>query len=147
VELSEETTTAAEALARFRGDRGITASGDDAARFIVPIGPLRLSFPNPGKLRLHDLHHILSGYDNDLLGEAEVSCLELRGGGLNWIITVLCLGAIALGLLLAPRRMLRAWRAAKGVRTVYSLPHTEAEILSWSLARLRAELRIPAPAS
>ena len=137
--------TVGEALRAFRRSRGIEDDGDTADTFVVPIGPLRAVFPNPGKLRLHDLHHVLTGYDTSVLGEAQVSCLELRGGGVTPLIGFLCVGAIGIGMLMAPRTMLAAWRRAKGVRSVYVLEIPEAELMAWPLDRLRAELRIPEP--
>ena len=108
--------TVGEALTAYRSERGIDPAGDHAETFVVPIGPLRRTFPNPGKIPLHDLHHLCNGYDTSLIGEAEVSCFELRGGGVTPLIAFLCAGAIVLGLALGPRRVLAAWRRARGDR-------------------------------
>ena len=135
--------TVGEALTAFRRARGIDDAGDTADTFVVPLGPLRAVFPNPGKLRLHDLHHVLTGYDTSVLGEAQVSCLELRGGGVTPLIGLLCVGAIGIGLLMAPGTIVAAWRRAAGVRSVYVLDVPEDELMAWPLERLRAELRIP----
>jgi hypothetical protein len=63
---------------------------------------------------MHDVHHVVTGYGTDLVGEAEVSAWELRRGlrGLGvYVGSIIVAGAFA-GLLAAPWRTLRAWRAS-----------------------------------
>src|SRR5690349_8355026 len=101
-----------ERVEQYLRDSGYSADGYEERRFRVSVGPLVLTFPNPGRLRYHDLHHVVSGYRTGLVGEAEVSIYELRGGCPTKLILFLCLGSIGIGTLLSPRRVVKAWRNA-----------------------------------
>src|SRR5688572_8857886 len=103
---------------KYLTDNGYSTDGYTDSRFKVSVGPLVLNFPNPGKLPYHDLHHVVSGYDTGLVGEAEESVYELRGGCPTAIILFLCLGSIAIGAVLSPRRVWRAWRDVRGTSTL-----------------------------
>ena len=62
-------------------------------------------------MRLHDLHHIATGYDTSWTGEAEIAAWELASGCRGYVAAwVLDLASIPLGLVIAPRRLLRASR-------------------------------------
>jgi ubiquinone biosynthesis protein Coq4 len=101
-----------------------------------------ISLPNPGLLPWHDLHHVVTGYGTGLVGEAEISAYELRGGCKSVMVFILCLGAIFFASFIAPRRIWRAWRRAKNARTLYytSLPYEE--VLNMNLVDLRRHLGI-----
>jgi len=113
--------------------------------------PLRV--PNPPRHRwaimLHDLHHVATGYATDLVGEAEVSAWECRAGlaPLGLYTGAIVASLALLGLLVAPRRTIRAWRASRR-RSLFVLsdsgPGTGyAEILSMRVAELRRLLGVP----
>jgi hypothetical protein len=64
-------------------DAGVDADAD--ARWVwIKIGPIPFAYPNTkARKRLvqaHDLHHLLTGYDTGLLGEAELGAWELGTG-------------------------------------------------------------------
>jgi hypothetical protein len=50
----------------------------------VEFGPITVPIPNtPARVRAvgyHDLHHIVTGYDTNFVGEAEISAWELGAG-------------------------------------------------------------------
>lgn len=86
----------------------------------VPVFPLFGLLPS---LTLHDLNHLISGYDLSLRGEIENAAWELGSGGCGryvfwWVdrsfITLL-------GLLSMPRAVIRAFRAGRGQRNLYRL--------------------------
>jgi hypothetical protein len=130
-------TTAANALAEWRQARGRGVGEEDRTRiFWVALGPLTLPVPHPGKLRWHDLHHVVLGYETDVIGEIEISAFELRTGVKSLMVLLLCLAGVALGLFVAPRRTLRAWREAKGRRNLYGLPWEE--LKEWPMSEVRA---------
>jgi hypothetical protein len=94
-----------------------------------------LPVPHPGRIDEHDLHHVILGVDSDLAGEAAVSAFEMRTGPPTLGIALLCVGAIALGLIVAPRRTGAAWRRAAGCRNCYGVDVDVAR--GWSVDDLR----------
>lgn len=129
-------STAGEALAAWRAAHGRSAEEEDRARlFWVALGPLTLPVPHPGQLRWHDLHHLVLGYQTDVIGEIEISAFELRTGVRTPMVLFLCLAGVALGLVVAPLRTIRAWRSARAKRNVYGIPW--GELRAWPMEALR----------
>lgn len=108
-------------------------------------------------IRLHDLHHVATGYGTDHVGEGEISAWEARRGlraiGL-YVGSIVTAGAL-LGFVLAPRRTLAAFRASKAA-PLWALATGGAEgdggareldyerLLDMSVGDLRAMLGVPA---
>lgn len=134
----DDAMTARDARDRFLRESGLDARGYDAPDFPVHVGPVTLRFRNPGLLPWHDLHHVATGYGSDLLGEAEISAFELRGGGATPLVRLLCVGAIAIALCIAPRRVIEAWRRARGVRSLYRSRLPYERLLGMRVGELRA---------
>lgn len=88
------------------------------------MGPIPFPFPNTAgrvaAVRFHDLHHVLTGYDTDFLGELEISAWEIgancRGQLFAWQIN---LGGLAGGMLFAPRRTAAAFFRGLCSQTLY----------------------------
>lgn len=129
------------ALAAFFAAHGLDRGGYAADRLVVRLGPLKLPFPNPGYLPFHDLHHLAIDAPPRFWGEVEVSALELRSGCPTWLIWLLCVGALALGGLLAPRRVWRMWKRYAGCENLYR-GHEYQELLSLDVAGLRRRMRL-----
>ena len=96
----------AESLEQWQGVRWIKARIGTRAVPILPVIGYRQA------LQLHDVHHMLTGYSTRFRGELELAAWELASGGCGlhlpfWVDRIL---AFALGLVLCPRRVLRAWR-------------------------------------
>ena len=127
-----------DALSVLTGESGV--SSYRSARFVVPLGPLRLVFPNPGKLPLHDLHHVALGVPMTFWGEVEVSVFEIRSGVPSALIALLCVSAIALGSLLAPCRVRAWWRQYRGCKNAYAEAARYHWLLDLSVNDLRHEL-------
>jgi hypothetical protein len=104
------------------------------------LGPVPMPFPNtPGRVgavRYHDLHHVLTGYDTDIVGEFEISAWEIAAGCKGFVAAwQLNLGGMFGGLLIAPRRTLRAFLRGRHSGTLYG------EDLETLLAARVGELR------
>jgi hypothetical protein len=138
-----EMPTVREQRERYFAENGFGTSAYDAAVFRVRVGPICLPFPNPGLLPFHDLHHVLTGYGTGLIGEAETSAFELRTGCPSPIVLMLCIGSIAIGLFLAPRRIRCAWRSARDVASLYGSTIALDDLLDLEITELRRRLRIP----
>jgi hypothetical protein len=110
---------------------------------------VRFRVPNTTRhrwaIRLHDLHHVATGYGTDLVGEAEVSAWELGRGlrGLGLYVGAIVLGGAAAGLVFAPARTLAAWRAARRRGSLFQSERRYEELLAMSVGELRAELGLP----
>ena len=128
---------------RYLAENGYSADSYEEPRFKVKVGSLTLNFPNPGRLPYHDLHHVVSGYGTGLVGEAQESVYELRGGCPTNLIRFLCFGSIAIGMLLSPAAIIRAWRQTKGSKTLYDSTIPYAALLEMDIAELRILLNIP----
>lgn len=135
-----------EARQRYFETLGTSGIDYDAWWITLPIYGVHIGIPNPpahGRaLRLHDLHHVLTGYDTSILGECEISAWELAGGS-GWYVAALGfdLAGCGLGLLLAPRRTLQAFARGRRSRNLFRLGYSDA-LLSRSVEEVRCELSI-----
>ena len=136
--------TVREARDRYLAEHGLDVSSYDSPTFTIHVGPWPLRLPNPGFLPYHDLHHVATGFGSGFVGEAEISAYELRAGCRSALIHLLCIGAIAGALFVAPRRVLRAWSGARGARTLYYSDLPYETLLGMTVAELRHHLRLPA---
>ena len=110
------------------------------------LGPLPLGFPNSASrqraIPLHDLHHVATGYATTWVGEAEIGAWEVAGGCTDhWAAWVLNAGAMAYGLVIAPRRIYRAFMRGRRSRTLYHLGWDES-LLELSVSDLKRRLRV-----
>lgn len=132
---------------QFFNGIGFRVEDYSAPTYTVKILGVPLKFPNTKAHRwatpLHDLHHILTGYRPDWIGEAEIGAWELRAGCRTLVVYWLDLSGVVIGMLLAPGRVLRAFRAAKGCRTLYRNPELCEPLLRMTLPEARVALGIP----
>jgi hypothetical protein len=127
---------------RYLADNAFTLEGYTAPTATIKVAGRYWTFPNtPNRqqaLPWHDLHHVATGYGTDLVGEAEI-----RTGCTSFIAYYLNATAMLGGLFLAPRRLWRAWAAAKGCRSFYRHPMPYDDVLNLTLGEMRAYLGIP----
>jgi hypothetical protein len=127
---------------RYLADNSLTLDSYAERGFPVYVANRVVRLPNPGLLHLHDLHHVVTGYGTGLVGEAEISAYELRAGCRSLMVYLLCVGAILCALFVAPGRVVRAWRRARGARTLYYSTTPYETLLDMSVAELRRHLNI-----
>jgi len=135
--------TVREGRDRFLADHSLDLDSYTAPGYLLAIGRLRVPLPNPGLLSLHDLHHVATGFGSGLLGEAEVSAFELRAGCRSFMVHILCIGAVLLGMIIAPRRIMGVWKRSRGARTLYHTAIPYDALLDMDLVELRQLLGIP----
>jgi hypothetical protein len=117
--------TLREARARYFADNGFGESGGyDEPWVDFKIGSVPMPFPNTKQrvraVRYHDLHHVLTGYETDFVGELEISAWEIAAGCKSFAAAwVLNLGGIAAGVVRAPRRTFAAFVRGRRHRTLY----------------------------
>lgn len=94
----------------------------------------------------HDLHHIVTGYATDALGEMEVQAFALGNLGFRTSLLILTFAAV-----LRPHGLPPIWKYAKRLRAAYRRGQQSANLFSVRYERffeaptesLRAALRIP----
>ena len=95
-------------------------------------------------VKLHDLHHVLTGYPTSWTGEGEIGAWELASGCRNhWAAWYLNFSAALIGLLIAPRRVLSAFRRGRRERNLYGGELSDA-LLEETVGAARARLGIVA---
>lgn len=138
----------AEARDRYLAENGFSTRAYTETRSTLRFLGLTFHIPNSeGRRRglpLHDLHHVALGYGTDEVGECEISAWEFRHGipGFGLLVRVLVFQAFVLGLLIAPRRTLAAYRAAGPTASLYTKPVPLEVLLQMSVGELRAHLGV-----
>jgi hypothetical protein len=108
------------------------------------LGPVPMPFPNTASrvraVRFHDLHHVLTAYGTDTLGEFEISAWELASGCADhtaaWQLNLL---GMLVGTIASPRRILRAFVRGRRSKNLYRATYDET-LLSRRVGEMRAEL-------
>ena len=93
----------------------------------------------------HDLHHVLTGYGTNLIGEAEIGAWELGSDCTASPVAVL-LNCQIFGFMLPrhPRRLFQAFVSGRRARNLYGSSCNDA-LLSRSVCEMREALGIDAP--
>lgn len=144
--MSAPALTVREARERYFRATGFSEATYGERWVTARVGPVPLRFLNTRArvraVRLHDLHHVATGYDTSWTGEAEIGAWELAAGcGRHWPAWILNGIAVAIGLVIAPRRIARAWRLGRSCRTLYD-GEFESGLLELTVEELRRRLRL-----
>ena len=133
----------------YLAENGFAAADYDAAYAEYPLLGFKVPIPNlPSRrraVRLHDLHHVATGFGTDKAGEGEISAWELRRGlrPLGLYVGAIVLSGTLLGLLIAPRRILHAYRASSDAQSLFHGEIAYEALLDISIGELRAALGVP----
>ena len=111
-----------EARALFFMRSNLGADGGYSSRWVRVEAPIPVGFPNwqgrGAAARQHDLHHIALAYKTDWPGEVEIAAREIASGCRGYFAAwLLDLGGMNVGMLIAPRRMFRAFVRGWGAKT------------------------------
>jgi hypothetical protein len=142
--------TLREARARYFRDNGFEDDGGYAGKWVrIKLGPIPVMFPNTtgrrAALLQHDLHHVATGYDTTLVGEAEIGAWELASGCRHYYAAwMLNMGAVVIGLFLAPRRVCRAFLRGWRCPNLYRIG-VDASWPDETVSGLRRRLGLQAP--
>lgn len=142
----EASATLRQGRAIYFAENGLPPDGGYSdAWVVVRVGGIPVfAFPNTAGRRrdvpFHDLHHVVTGYGTDLLGEAEIGAWEL-GSGCSESPAARFLDAQVMGFMLPrhPRRIYRAFLRGRHSRNLYGTRYDEA-LLGRTVAELREEL-------
>ena len=90
-------------------------------------------------LPIHDLHHVIAGYEFSPCGEFEMSAWEFAAGPYpNAWSTLFCLPLVTIGVTIIPRRTFKAFVRGRRSKTLYDASHVEA-LLDKSIAEVRRD--------
>jgi len=115
------------ARAQYFRENGLDEDGGYSKRWVkVQVGYIPMWFPNTDARRravwLHDLHHIVTGYDTSWVGEAEIAAWELGSGCRDYYAAwLLNAAAVIVGVFIAPRRVWRAFIRGRQCTSLYNL--------------------------
>ena len=129
---------------------GLAADGGYSQRWVkYKIGPFPVGILNVKSrvraVKLHDLHHVLTGYEADLPGEMEIGAWEIGSGCRDYYAAwVLNVGAFALGLVMTPRVVYRAFVRGRHTSNLY-VKDFEESLLSKPVDEARRELSLDSP--
>jgi hypothetical protein len=151
--------TVREARDAYLAENGFTVEAYDAKWTDASFIGVRFAVPNTPRHRLgimlHDLHHVATGFGTDLVGEGEISAWEARRGlrALGPYVGGIVASGVLMGLLLAPRRTLRAFRGKRGCASLFPLcalskaefAKRYEELLGMTVGELRRALGVPDP--
>lgn len=147
--MEDRSTTVREARRRFFAASGFAPDGGyDDEWADAELGPFAYRVPNlaarAAALRVHDLHHLVTGYPTDWKGEAQISAWELGSGWgrypYAWIIAIF---GLLTGVLAMPGATLRAFARGRRSRgNLYGFGSID-EWLDRPLSELEAALGVP----
>ena len=140
-----------EARNLFFRDAKLGPDGGYRDRWVrVESKPIPFYFPNwPARVaaaRLHDLHHIAAEYETDWPGEAEIAAWEIASGCSRYHAAwVLNFGGFGAGLVVAPRRLFRAFLRGRCAKTnLYKSGFDESRLNDITVGMLRDQLGLRA---
>jgi len=145
----DESASLALARDRYFDDNGFGRGYDDRwvrirlGRWYVPVLPNTRA--RVAAARIHDLHHVATGYDTSWLGEGEIGAWELASGcGPYLAAWVLNLSGFGVGCCVSPRRVLRAFVRGRHSKNLYAEGYDPAR-LARSVGDLRRDLELDQP--
>lgn len=123
----------------YLAENGFNTDAYEAASVVVSLFGVSFRTPTTERrrraLKLHDLHHVVTGFGTDLVGEAEISAWELRRGlrGLGIYVGAIVLSVTLVGLFIGPRRTVRSWRASRGDGSLFHTKRDYESLLQMSV--------------
>ncbi len=141
--------TVRDARARYFVANGFDERGYADRWVRLQAGPIPLFIPNTRSrvraVRVHDVHHVVTGYATTFGGEAEIGAWEIASGcadhGAAWVLNLL---ALPIGLVRVPRATFRAFVRGRQSANLYRRTIDET-LLGRPVATLVHELRLDEP--
>jgi hypothetical protein len=122
--MTVESLTVRAARARYFAMNGFDERGYAARWVRLQAGPIPVLIPNTRarvrSVRVHDVHHVVTGYATSWRGEAEIGAWEIASGcadhGAAWLLNLM---ALPVGLALAPRATFHAFVRGRRSSNLY----------------------------
>lgn len=139
--------TVNEALAQFYQEHDFGQEGGIYEKWAYfKIGLITIPIPNTKERRemiyLHDLNHIVNGYETTWRGESMVSIWEFTTGGWGYrpMIWGLIFSAMSIGFVLYPRAVFGAFMRGQYTRSLWSLGLSKQALLALTIPDLKRQL-------
>lgn len=139
--------TIGQAIQDFYDKHDFGADGGISEKYAwIKFGFISIPIPNTESRRnnvyLHDVSHVVTGYDTTWKGESAVSAWEIASGGwkklyLPWVLT---LWAMGLGVLFYPSNVLKSFRKGLTMDNALTCGLSKNEIYKLSILDLRNTL-------
>jgi hypothetical protein len=141
------TLTISSALAKFYEKNKFDSDGGEHA----PYAKAQLTswffiyVPNPDArqriLHIHDIHHLVAGFETSMRGESEISAWEISSGcRSNWFAFYInTLGVMSL-LPMNPKRIWKAFKLGKRTKNLYKSGYTKEQLLEMTVEEIQDEL-------
>ncbi len=135
--------TVGDARARYFAAAGFGDDGNYELTWIpLTFGPITVPIYNSQArrraVRLHDLHHIATGYPTSPKGEALVATWELASGTKDkWFAFFINLPALVYGFVLWPRDCWAAWTRGRRSSNLYGREYGD-DLLALTVGELKA---------
>ncbi|GAB2562683.1 hypothetical protein [Spirosoma areae] len=114
---------------------------------MIKFGSIALPLPNLESRRkniyLHDINHLVTGYDTTWKGESSVTSWEVATGGWGSIYFAwwLTLWGMAVGVMLYPKHSYQAFQAGLSMKSAFTSGLSKQEMYSLTIDQLRSRLR------
>jgi hypothetical protein len=144
MDMYADSMTVGDAREVYFRDNGFTIASYTDKWVRLKVGPIPFAFPNTdarkAAVKLHDLHHVATGYTTTWTGEAEIAAWELAAGCKKYYAAwFLNFGAAAVGMLHAPRKVWRAFARGRRSKSLYDRVYGD-DMLGWTVGELRTKL-------
>ncbi|GAB3030827.1 hypothetical protein [Spirosoma pulveris] len=116
---------------------------------LIKFGPIALPLPNLESRRrniyLHDINHLVTGYDTTWKGESSVTSWEIASGGWGSIYFAwwLTLWGMAIGVMFYPAHSYTAFQAGLKMRSAFTSGLSKQTMYSLQLNQLTSQLQRP----
>jgi hypothetical protein len=146
-----DSLTLRQAREQFFAASGLPSDGGYSARWVrIEAKPLPFYFPNTAarvrSVKLHDLHHIATGYATDWPGEIEIGAWEIGGSCAGHVAAwVLNSGAMVIGVFFSPLRMWRAFFRGRHTHNLYRTDFEQIRLDEVTVGALRTQLDLDSP--
>jgi hypothetical protein len=91
----------------------------------------------------HDIHHILTGYESEIIGEFEIAGWEIASGCMiYWVAYALNSLGLIMGLFLAPRRMIAGFVRGSYSSNLYLQKIDESVMKTMTISDLKKAIKL-----
>lgn len=136
-----------DALKQFFATYHFADGGYHLKWFKIKIGFVYIPLPNiPSRIavaKIHDIHHVINGYEATLKGESEIAGWEIASGcGTHLVAWFFNLGSFFYGLFFFPVAVFKAFMLGRQVKTnFYLTPFVYHELLQQKVGDVKTSIQ------